>query len=54
MIPIERKSNNKNRITKTRDFLQEITEKLKSSKDIDGKGKRTMKKQFNKKNFQRS
>jgi len=49
MTSIEIKSNNKNRITKTRDFLQEIIEKLKSSKDIDGKSKRTMKKQFNKK-----
>jgi len=44
MILIEGKSNNKDKITKTRDFLQEITEELGSSKDIDQNGKRSYKK----------
>ena len=37
---MEGRSNNKNRITKTRDFPWESTEKLGSSKNINRKGKR--------------
>ena len=41
---MEEKSNNKNRITKTRDFPQRTTKKLENSKDINRKGKRSYKK----------
>jgi len=34
MIPIEEKSNSKDRITKTGDFSQRTIKKLRSSKDI--------------------
>ena len=40
---MEERSNNKNRITKTGDLLRETTEKLGSSKDIDGNSKRSHK-----------
>jgi len=40
---MEERSNNKNRITKTRDLLRGTTEKLGSSKDIDRNGKRSHK-----------
>ena len=44
MILIKEKSNNKDEITKTRDFLQEIIEELGSSKDINRNGKRSYEK----------
>ena len=43
VIFMEERSNNKNRITKTGDLLRGTTEKLGSSKDIDGNGKRSHK-----------
>jgi len=44
MIFIEGKSNNKDKITKTRDFLQEIIKELGSSKKINRNGKRSYEK----------
>ena len=38
---IEGKPNNRDRITKTRNFFQETTQKLRNSKDIDEKDKRS-------------
>jgi len=38
---MKERSNNKNEIIKTRDFLQETTKKLGYSKDINGKSKRS-------------
>ena len=38
---MEETSNNKDRITKTRDFLRGITEKLRNSKDTNRKDKRS-------------
>ena len=49
MIFIEGKSNNKDKITKTRDFLQEIIKELGSSKKLIEMAKEAMKKQLNKK-----
>ena len=44
MIPMERRFKNKNRVTKTGDFSQEAIQKLKNSKDMNGKDKRSYKK----------
>ena len=41
ITPIEGKPNNRDRITKTRNFFQETTQKLRNSKDIDEKDKRS-------------
>ena len=38
---MERRPNNKNEITKTREFSWEITKKLKSSKEVNKFGKRS-------------
>jgi len=38
---MEGRSNNKDRITKTGDFLRGTTEKLRNGKDINRKGKRS-------------
>ena len=46
---MEERSNNKDRITKTGEFSWETTKNLGSSKDINGKGKKAIKKQFDKK-----
>ena len=44
MTSIEERPNNKDRITKTRNFPWETIEKLGSSKDIDGNSKKSHKK----------
>ena len=46
---MEERSNNKNKVTKTRDFSQGATKKLENDKIIDRNGKRSHEKQFNKK-----
>jgi len=46
---MEGRPNNKNKITKTRDFPWKNTKKLGYSKNINRKGKKIMNKQFDKK-----